>query len=350
MSKNKKIIGFVFITLVIAMIAGFFVYQNQLKPIDSESQEVVIVIEEADNLDSITRRLKHDSLIKSAFAAKLHAKTSGINEFYVGHFTIDRSWDTDTILKHLSDPNNATSGIEATVTLIPGSWAKDMAKELEKKLDITADELLTLWNDEAYVKGLIKDYPFLTNDILNSDLNVKLEGYLAPETYNFYINSDADQITRKLLNQTNLIYEKYKAEFDKSDYSIHEIFTLASITQYESGNYEDDQIIAGVWYNRLNQGMKLESSVTVCYALYDYTTWQECETNIGIDSPFNTYKNQGIPIGPILNAGENSIKATLFPQETDYLFFIADVYGDGAVYYAKTLAEHEENINKYLRK
>lgn len=351
MNKNKSKVIIISLVFVLVLVVGSFIFYNkQLEPASSQSEEIVFVVEASDNLNSITKRLERDGIIKSAFASKINAKQKGVKEFYVGHFEIDKSWTPYEILSTLANPDNAKSGIEATVTLIPGSWAKDMAKELEKKLDITAEQLLTLWNDETYVKQLIKDYDFLTNDILNSKLNVKLEGYLAPETYNFYINADADQITRKLLDQTNVIYQKYKEEFDKSEYSIHELFTLASITQYESGKYEDDQIIAGVWYNRLNEGMKLESSVTVCYALYDYDTWEECETNIHIDSPFNTYKNAGIPIGPILNAGENSIKATLFPKESEYFYFIADVYGDGTVYYAKTLDEHQANINKYLRK
>lgn len=350
MNKKTKIIIFSIIAVLVLAIGSYFFYLNQLEPVSSEQEVVVFVVEESDNLDSITRRLEQDGIIKSAFMAKLHAKFNGISEFYVGHFELDKSWGTNPLLNYLANPDHAKSGIEATVTLIPGSWAKDMAKELEKKLDITSEELLTLWNDETYVKQLMNDYEFLSKDILNPDLNVKLEGYLAPETYNFFINADGDQITRRLLDQTNTIYQKYKEEFDKSEFSVHEIFTLASITQYESGKYEDDQIIAGVWYNRLEQGMKLESSVTVCYSLYEYDKWEDCETNIGIDSPFNTYKNAGIPIGPILNPGENSIKATLFPQESDYLFFIADVYGDGSVYYAKTLEEHQDNINKYLRK
>lgn len=348
--KSTKIVVIAVVAIITVAFGTFLYLKAQLNPVTDEEDIVVFVVEEKDNLDSITRRLEQDGVIKSAFAAKLNAKLTRSNEFYVGHFQLDKSLGTVEILNFLSDPAHARAGIEDTVTLIPGSWAKDMAKELEKKLDITSEELLTLWNDEVYVKQLMNDYEFLTKDILDPNLTVKLEGYLAPETYNFYVNADGDQITRRLLDQTNIIYNKYKTEFDNSPYSIHEIFTLASITQYESGNYEDDQIIAGVWYNRLDIGMKLESSVTVCYSLYEYDNWEECETNIGIDSPYNTYRNPGIPIGPILNAGENSIKATLYPEETDYLFFIADVYGDGSVYYAKTLEEHEANINKYLRK
>lgn len=93
-----------------------------------------------------------------------------------------------------------------------------------------------------------------------------------------------------------------------------------------------------------------ESSVTVCYALYeDYEHAEDCELNSNIDSPYNTYLNAGLPIGPILNPGKDAIDAALHPQESDYLYFMADIYGDGKVYYAKTLEEHEANVSQYLR-
>ncbi len=235
------------------------------------------------------------------------------------------------------------------MTLREGLWAKDMAKALSLKLDITEENLLELWNDETYVKGLISQYEFLSEDILNPVLKVKLEGYLAPNTYNFYIDSSAEEITKKLLNQTEKIFNTYYDQFMASEYSVHELFTLASLTQYESGDFAEDQIIAGIWYNRLDINMRLESSVTICYALYDFESWEDCERYTNIDSPYNSYRNAGIILGPVSNPGENSIKATLMPQASDYLFFLADVYGDGTIYYSKTYEEHVAKVNKYLR-
>ena len=97
--------------------------------------------------------------------------------------------------------------------------------------------------------------------------------------------------------------------------------------------------------------MPLQSSVTVCYAL-DITqddNWQACEMNPTFDSPYNTYMYGGLPPGPIENPGSEAINAVLNPAKHDYYFFMADVYGDGTVYYAKTLEEHEANVDKYLR-
>ncbi|NLY62257.1 MAG: endolytic transglycosylase MltG [Erysipelothrix sp.] len=347
---NKKKISFVILASFALLIAALFIgFNSSLKAVSKESEIVNFYVADNDNLTTITQKLEDSNIIKSAFSAKLHGKLISKPSFVVGNFELDRAWSTAEVFKHLETASNVISN-EVTVTLIPGSWAKHMAKTLSEKLAVSEDELLTLWNDEEYIKEMIAKYDYLTDDILNDELKVSLEGYLAPNTYNFYVDASPRDITKVLLDQTNLIYKKYENEFNNSDYSIHELFTLASITQYESGKYEDDLIIAGVWYNRLDIGMKLESSVTVCYSLYEYDSWEECEKNTRIDSPFNTYVYAGIPIGPILNPGESSIKATLFPEKTDYLFFIADVYGDNTVYYAKTFAEHQANIDKYLKR
>ena len=124
--------------------------------------------------------------------------------------------------------------------------------------------------------------------------------------------------------------------------------TLASMVQFEGKTAGDMRTIAGVFQNRIDQHYRLQSSVTVCYALYEYDSWLDCEMNADIDSPFNTYVIDGYPIGPIDNPGLDAIKAVLEPEQTDYMYFIADVYGDGTVYFASTYEEHCENIDKYL--
>ena len=180
---------------------------------------------------------------------------------------------------------------------------------------------------------------------------MKLEGYLFPITYFVSLDETLDDVTRMLLNEFNSIYDSYEYEFEESKYTVEELLTLASIVQFEAGNVDDMKSIAGVFYNRLDKGMKLQSSVTVCYALYDeFDSPEDCETQTNIDSPYNTYKIDGLPIGPILNPGEEAILAVLEPEENDYLFFVADIHNvksnPGKVYYAKTLEEHNKWIQE----
>ena len=126
--------------------------------------------------------------------------------------------------------------------------------------------------------------------------------------------------------------------------------TFASVVQFESGKADEMPIIASVFHNRFETGMRMESSVTVCYALYDkFNDFMDCESNPKIDSPYNTYLNAGLPIGPVNNPGIDALNSVLHPAKTDYFYFIADVYGDSKLIPAKTYEEHLKNVQQYLQ-
>ena len=199
-----------------------------LKPISSVSDPVNFLVAENDNLTTITKKLKENDIIKSDFTLKIYGKIVNVDNFIYGAYEVDRSWSALDILKYLTESKNTISN-EVRVTLIEGYWAKDMAEVLSKNLDVTKDELLELWNDEEYIKELIVDYEFITEDLLNPNLKVKLEGYLAPNTYNFFIDASPREITKVLLDQTNSIFNKHYNDFKNSAYSIHEIFRKSYI-------------------------------------------------------------------------------------------------------------------------
>lgn len=197
----------------------------------------------------------------------------------------------------------------------------------------------------------MEKYPFITEEVFNKDIRILLEGYLFPNTYLFFKETDANTITMKILDETLKVYNEFENLIKSSNLTTHELFTLASIVQYEASKVDDMKLISGVFYNRMDIGMMLQSSVTVCYAIDKEKDdhWMSCEVNPNYDSPYNTYKYAGLPPGPILNPGKSAIEATLSPTPSEYLFFMADVYGDGTVYYAKTYAEHSANVKKYLK-
>lgn len=350
-SKYVKIAVACICAVIVLFIAGFIYYSQSLKPISSEEKAVALNVEEGATSDQIIQQLDDSNLIRNKTVTKLYMKLHGLSNIKAGSFILYTSWDTPKILETLNDADKANEG-DVKITFREGMWAKDVAALIEKKTQIKADELLSLWNDETYLKSLIKKYDFLSEDILNDQYKVKLEGYLYPETYSFKKDATAEEITETFLDQFQKVIEPYMPEIEKSDMSLHEVITFASVVQYEASKKEDMEMISQVFYNRLEKGMKLDSSVTVCYALYeDLRSGEDCEVNTGIDSPYNTYLNTGLPIGPILNPGEDAIQSVLHPKENDYLYFVADIYGDGKVYYAKTLQEQEANIDKFnLRK
>lgn len=347
--KNKKILipAVILLAVVVIGIAAFGMYTSKLSAVSDTSEEVMFEVKEGDGSAVVLANLEKEKLIQDASAAKLCMKLNGLGDIKFGIFTLNRSWDTEKILTTLNDVKKAKQN-EVMITFKEGMWAKDVAKLLEEKQGTKAKDLLALWNDPAYLKELIQKYPFLTKDILNDKTRVKLEGYLFPETYTFAKDADAKALTETFLDHFNNIYKKHEKDIKESKLSMHDIITLASMVQYEASSEKDMKLVAGVFFNRLDKGMKLQSSVTVCYSLYDnLTSGEDCEVNPDIDSLYNTYKYEGLPIGPILNPGEAAIAAVLHPEKSDYLYFVADVYGDGKVYYAKTYEEQLANQEKF---
>ncbi|MFV0382254.1 MAG: endolytic transglycosylase MltG [Breznakia sp.] len=347
--SSKLHIG-ISILFIFFVLAGsvFLYYDTQLRAIDKRSEEIVYFsIIENDTVDSVSNRLQEQGIIKDANMLKLYVKLHGYDHLKVGAYELQKDWSAKKIIQYLNDGGNVLND-QVLLTFREGIWAKEIAQLINENTNVSADTLLALWNDETFLKQLIEKYEFLDKSILNSEYPVKLEGYLFPETYFFKKETTAEEVSYVFLNQFQKEYEKIKKDIEESGYSLHEIMTLASIVQFESASVEDMQKIAGVFYNRLAINQKLESSVTVCYALYDYTSWEECEKDVTIDSPYNTYMYEGLPIGPILNPGKDAIESTLYPDENEYYYFLADVYGDGTVYYSKTYDEHLKKQKKYL--
>lgn len=350
---RKKHKGFIIglalvLILVFVALGGIIFYQSELKAPGSSQENTAVVVEEGESLDALIKDLKDKGLIRSELAAKIY-NVLHKSERYAGIFELTNSMSVPEIFETIGNPANAQLDY-ATVMIPEGTWAKDTAKILSDALpNLKYEELLALWNDSAYIQQLAQDYPFLDPAILdNSQYFVKLEGYLFPQTYFIDFNMNADQVTRMLLDQFEKVYEKYKADIDASGYTVQQIVTLASIIQFESGIASEMPDISGVLHNRLNQGMPLQSSVTVCYALYDqFTSPQQCETEYDIDSPYNTYIHSGLPIGPILNPGEAAIAAAVHPADNDYLFFVSDIHGDGKTYFATTYEEHMQNVERF---
>jgi len=352
MTKKTKLkpLSFILITFIILAIASAFAYfyvNSNLQGKGPTGETVMVLVEEGDLLSNVSLTLQAHDLIGQSFIFETYAKLMKLTDFKVGVYKVDKGWDALEILTYLNDATNAEKN-DVALTIIPGDWAKDVAQAISEVSNFTVEEILTLWNDKTYLATLDAEYEVITPEIDKEGVKVLLEGYLMPETYFINPNSSIEIITKRILDQTESFYIENKASFDSSSYSIHEIFTLASVVQFEASKPADMKMVAQVFYNRLNKPMRLQSNVTICYSLYIYTDWKDCEGNKDIVSPYNTYLHDGLPLGPIDNPSATAILSTLNPTMNDYYFFIADVYGDGTVYYAKTYAEHLKNVAKYL--
>ena len=342
----------VIILLMFALLLLFFGYRyyNAQKAVGSTSETVSFTVDAGTSSRIVLKKLAEAGLVRDEFMGYLYARQNNLTNMKAGSYTLDKSWDLEHILTVLNDPNGAVYD-QVSITIIEGDWAKDIAAKIASVTNVSREELLAKWNDEQYVRSLMKEYPFLTEDLFQPEVRCLLEGYLFPDTYNFFPKTDADTVTRTLLNAQLALYNQYKDEIAATGLKVHAFYTLASIVQYESGRPEDMAKIAQIFFNRLQIDMPLQSSVTVCYALdlnRDTDDWKACEVNPTFDSPYNTYLHKGLPPGPILNPGEAAIQATLHPDTSmqGYYYFMADVK-TGTVHYAKTLAEHNENVKKY---
>ncbi len=351
--KMQKIVTVILLFLLIILGIGVFTLYTGLQPVSSTSEEVQFMVEDGSTARDVANKLQEEGIIKNADVAYTYVRLNHLTDVKQGLFTLDKSWGIKQMFTYLNDQNAAKKD-QVAVTIIEGDWAKDAAKKFEEVTNVTSDELLALWNNKDWIKSQQENYPFLTDEMFKDGVRIYLEGYLAPDTYYLNKETTAEEITTTLLNQTLAVFNKYKDQIEASDHSIAEIYTMASIIQYEAGTNPDDLAkVASVFYNRLNQGMMLQSSVTVCYAIdFDKQedNWQTCEVNPDYESPYNTYKHTGLTPGPIENAGEAAILAAINPADTNYLYFMAEVCpgGDGTVHYAETLDEHNANVSKYL--
>ena len=251
-----------------------------------------------------------------------------------------------------SGKGTVTKKGEITITFKEGINMRKVASLIEEKTSNTKDDVLSLVNDDTYIDSLIEKYWFLDSSIKDSSIYYPLEGYLYPETY-IFASKDVkiEDIFTKMLDETDKRLSNYKDEIESSRYSLHEIMTLASIVELEGAKATDRSKVAGVFYNRLDHNMTLGSDVTTYYAekIDDFSKSLSGDELNNCNNKYNTRcpSYLGLPIGPICNPSEESIKATIEPTKEDYFYFVADCKGE--VYLSKNSTEHSNIINKLKR-
>lgn len=340
------LLSFAVVVMTAAMLA-FRLYLNNIQAVSEYDEEIAFTVQDDPTLNDLIFSLYNENLIKDPTCAKIYARIFLPNDYtyYAGNYILNKTMNVEQIFEYIGDVDNCVQE-EVTVTLPDGVWVKEAVEIIAKSTNLNSKDIMEKWNDIDYVYSLINKYEFLTEEIFDSE-HCYLEGYIFPDTYVFFAKTTIEQVTEKILDNTNRAYQAHKDEFANIKYSIHDVFTLSSIIQAESGSPEDNRLIASVFYNRLNTKMPLQSSPTVCYALYKFSRWQDCEelSNQQVDSKYNTYVYRGIPVGPICNFNEMALSAALNPAESDYYFFIG---ARGKTYFSKTYEEHLKLCEKYL--
>lgn len=351
--KASKVLLIVFIVLFVLVIAlGFIFVKTEVSPIsDDDTITQRITINENMIGKDVINVLEQNGIIRNSQIVYYYAKLNKIPmNFKAGTYEVSLAWNIEDLFSYLNDGKNAVD-LTVTISFIEGNRAKDFAELIAEKTNLEYDEIMNYWNDETVIKSFAKDYSFINDEMFNEDIKCLVEGYLLPDTYEFYTTTNLEDVTKKFFDNTQKVYDLYIDDFNNNEFSVHEIFTLASIIQRESGNKSDMQLISSVFHNRLQFGMNLQSSVTVCYALdigLNSEDWYKCEITQENRDPYNTYQVSGLPPGPISNPGKDAIYAALNPEESEYFYFIGDVCGDGTTYFAETYQQQLENQERYL--
>ena len=233
-----------------------------------------------------------------------------------------------------------------SMTFVEGKRFPYYASLIADKLGIDEDEVINTLSDKEYLQELTREYWFITEDILNEEIYYPLEGYLFASTYEFYNGSNIKEMVAKMLDGMDMVLSNYKDEIEKSEYSIHELLTLASIVEVEGSSSDDRAGVAGVFYNRLKANMSLGSDATTYYAAkIDFSDRDLYLSEINDINAYNTRPAAmagKLPVGPICSPSEESIKAVINPEEHDYYYFVADKNKD--TYFMKTYAEHAKKV------
>ncbi|WP_042223377.1 endolytic transglycosylase MltG [Oceanobacillus manasiensis] len=348
----RKIVAIIIISLllilVIGGISGYLYVKSALEPVDSSSdEEVKVEIPIGSSTSTIATILEDNGVIKDDRIFRFYIKFKNESDFQAGEYTFTPSMSIDEIIESLKEGRVIADPVH-TVTVPEGKTIEEIAEIYAKELSFTEEDFLNAVNDTEYIEQLIEAYPsILTEDILDPEIKTPLEGYLFAATYNFYVESPTvETVIEEMLIKTDNIVAEYREAINESDFSIHEVLTYASLVEKESGNEEQRKKISGVFVNRMEEGMKLQTDPTVLYALGEHKD-KVLNKDLEIESPYNTYYVDDLPIGPIGNFAESSLDAALHPEDSNFLYFLHD--GDGEIYYAETYEEHlqykDEHIN-----
>jgi len=343
--KNKKVmIVVICILVVILFIVGLYFYG--LTSVSKDSDKVKFSIESGTSTKKIINDLYDAKLLKSKISTMIYIKLNNDIIIQAGNYELDRNYSTKKIFEILS--GGLVENNTITVTFIEGKRITDFAKVVKEKFGYSEEEFISTISDQEYLKELIEKYDFLSNKILNSDIYYPLEGYLFPATYEFYEDASIKTIIEKMLDKTKEILDNYSASLEESDYNIHEILTMASIIENETMLKEDRDKVSQVIYKRLNLNMSLGMDVTTYYGARKNLSEELTTVDLNELNAYNTRNTSflGLPVGPICNPSEASIKAALNPSDTDYVYFYAEI-ATGKLHFAKTYSEFQELIRLY---
>ena len=348
----KKIMKYFMIALLlIVIIGGFFTWnyiKSETQPVDTAQTELVsFEIEQGASIKEVSKALEKEGIIRNSKLFNFYLKFKNVSGFKSGLYHVSKSMTLDEIIAELSGAGKDKDQNATKVLIREGEQLTDIAKEVEKSTKYSAEDFMAKVQDEDFLRYLVQKFPKLLTQSYNGyQVKYVLEGYLYPATYDMNDSKTLQMLITEMVAKTDEVMSKYYDKILKSDYTLQQILALASLIEKEGTKLEDRKKISSVFHNRIKENMKLQTDVSVQYALGEHKESLSL-SDLEVDSPYNLYQNYGVGPGPYNSPSEDSIVAALEPEKTDYLYFLADIHTK-EIYYAKTYEEHLELKAKYI--
>ena len=369
-TKKKKKFRFVrfLVTLLILLallgVGGFYGYryaESALQPIDPSSKQYVKVqIPEGSNSQEIGSILEKSGLIKHGLLFTAYVKYKNYSDLKSGYYNLQKSMGTEDLIKALQkggtpEPQEV---VYANLTIPEGFTLEQIAQTVaqlqgEFKEPLTAEAFMTKVQDENFIAQEVAKYPKLLESLPAKDSGVRyrLEGYLFPATYTIKESTTIESLIDEMLATMDKNLSPHYATIKEKNLTVNELLTIASLVEKEGAKTEDRKLIAGVFYNRLNLGIPLQSNIAILYAEgklgQKISLADDVAIDTTIDSPYNVYKNIGLMPGPVDSPSLDAIESSINQTKSDNLFFVANVQ-DGKVYFAATKEEHDKNVEEHI--
>ena len=363
-SKAKGCLVTVLVLLVLVAGGGYFGYgyvQDSLKPVDASSKDYVTVqIPDGANVQEIGSTLEKSGLVKHGLIFSLYAKYYSHANLKSGYYNLKKSMSTDELIQELEKGGTpeAQAPVLANLTIPEGYTLEQIAQTVgqlqgEFKEPLTADAFLAKAQDETFISQLVAKYPNLLGSLPTKDSGVRyrLEGYLFPATYTIKDSTTVESLIDEMVAAMDKAMSPYYATIKEKNLTVNELLSIASLVEKEGAKTEDRKKIAGVFYNRLNVGMPLQSNIAILYAQgklgQKISLADDAGIDTTIDSPYNVYTHLGLMPGPVDSPSLDAIEASVNQTKSEYLYFVANVE-DGKVYFATTKEEHDQNVAEHI--
>lgn len=320
---------------------------------DRAEQEMTIEVAPGEGVATVGEKLDRADVIDSLVVFKLYAWLSGKGKrIQPGEYRVNSDMTFEEIMNGMTEGSGSFRETDV-IKIAEGSRLVDVADYLEGKDLAAAEEFLDMAGrpkreydpeeNESWPPEFFRFYDFLES----KPERYGLEGYLFPDTYEVYTDTSPQDIIIKMLdNFDSKLTPEIRRDIREQGRTVHEIVTMASLLEKEVRTEEEMKIAAGIFWKRIEQDRPLQSCATLAYAMgEDKVRYSRLDTEI--ESPYNTYKYKGLPPTPVSNPGLTAIKAAVYPQETEYNYFLSPAGSDITVF-SKTAGEHERNKRKYL--